>query len=95
MSSDFPLNVNGNGGGAGHASNLILIDLVVLFAQLFTAVAVTTPVRAVEGYDTTILVVPWPETIVPAAGTVHKIEVALEGNAGNEYVNCLSGQTAV
>ena len=68
---------------------------MVPFPQLLTPCAVTLPLTAVPTYDTVMLVVPWPDIMVPPVGTVHSTDVALEGIDDIVYVYTLFGQGAV
>ena len=52
---------------------------MVLLLQLLKDCAVTVPVTAVPGYDTVMLVVPCPLTIVAPKGAVHCTDVELAG----------------
>ena len=59
---------------------------------MFTPVTLTTPVTAVDGYSTRILVDDCPDTMTAPSGTVHNADVAFNGSAAIEYDTCRMGQ---
>jgi hypothetical protein len=56
---------------------------------------VTFPEITDEGYDTVILLVPCPLTIVPSTGIVHNNDVAFAETHDTEYVYSLFGHPCV